>query len=322
MGQIKTSDLDTLISKIQKKSLPGAVYHVKYPAAVAQSGPSCGMYSLKWAVDYRALKTGIKGDLIPARARDVCANCGVQIRGGEDDPNDGLKKGTFEKNVVALRDGKEKKSYYCSACKDLPNKRKLIQTMRSLAKANGLSVMGELMEPSRLLRLAQLSGFNEQSSLVDVTQKKKTYAECLLESIDNGRMALLIYDINPADGGPGMNGGTKAHWCTIFGYYKEKDAANLLAVHGWGGFYDWPAADLMKSVAQMKVHPGWDLRVPAKKNAPTSEAFGKGSAPHDKQSYKKDGVAKIPALDPNKETSVNVPGTDYSKVNNQYIEFG
>jgi hypothetical protein len=119
-----------------------------------------------------------------------------------------------------------------------------------------------------------------------------------------------------------MNGGTKAHWCTIFSYYKAKDAANLLAVHGWGAFYDWPAADLMKSVSQMKVHPGWDLRVPVKKNVQTSEAFGTGLGPHNKQSYKRDGVVKIPTLDHNNEKSVDVPGMDYSKVNNQYIEFG
>ncbi len=323
MGAISTSDLNRLIGGIKDKSLPGAIYHEKYPPAVGQSGPSCGMYSLKWAIDYRALKTGIKGELLPARARDVCANCGIQLRGGEDWAQYGLKKDTFESSATALRaDGKEKKSYYCDKCKDLPDKRKLIKTMRSLAKANGLSVMGELMEPSRLLKLAQLSGFTEQASLIDVTQAKKTYEECLKSSIDGGKMALLIYDIDPKNGGPGANGGTKAHWCTIFGYYKEKDAVHLLAVHGWGAFYDWPADELMKSVAQMKVHPGWDLRVPATKTVQTNEAFGQGLNPHNKQSYKKDGATKIPALDTNKEKSITVPGMDYSKVNNQYVEFG
>ena len=325
MGQITTSDLNALIIKFKDKSLAGAIYHDKYPSALAQSGPSCGVYSLKWAIDYRALKTGVKGEIIPARARDVCANCGIQLRGGIDD-YDGLKKDSFECIVVAVRaDGKEKKSYYCVKCKDLPDKRKLIKTMRSLAKANGLSVMGELMEPDRLLKLAQLSGFAEQASLVDVGKSKKNYEECWKESIDKGKMALLIYDINPQDGGPGTNAGTKAHWCTIFGYYKQKDdkeGIHLLAVHGWGGFYDWLASDLRKSIEQMKVHPGWDLRVPVTKTVKTSDGFGAGAVPPDKNSYKKGGLATIPALDTSKEKSVDVPGTDYSKVNTQYVEFG
>jgi hypothetical protein len=323
MGKITTSELNTLIGKIKDKSLPGAIYHDKYPLALGQSGPSCGVYSLKWAIDYRSLKTGIKGELLPARARDVCANCGIELRGGEDNPRSGLKKDTFGQNVTAIRaDGKEKKSYYCDTCKNLPNKRKLIKSMRSLAKANNLSVMGELMEPSRLLKLAQLSGFAEQATLIDVSEGKKPYEECLKASIDGGKMALLIYDINPQTGGPGLNAGTKAHWCTVFGYYKDKDALHLLVVHGWGAFYDWPADELMKSVAQMKLHPGWDLRVPTTKTVNANESFKGGAVPRGKESFKLDGLTKVRDLDADREKSVDVPGMDYSKVNSQFVEFG
>ena len=115
--------------------------------------------------------------------------------------------------------------------------------MRSLAKANGLLVKGEPREPSRLLKLAQLSGFAEQASLVDIGHLKKDYQERWKGSLDKGKMALVIYDINPKGGGPGMNAGKKASWRAIFGYYQEKDGIDLLAVNGRGGSYNWTAFD-------------------------------------------------------------------------------
>jgi hypothetical protein len=199
--------------------------------------------------------------------------------------------------------------------------------MRSLAKANGLSVMGELMEPPKLLKLAELSGFKAQTSLVDVAKSGKDYDQCLIGTLDSGYMALLIYDINPANGGPGSNGGTKAHWCVVFGYYTEKGKTagagtnHVLVVHGWGKFFDWGMDDLMKSVAQMKVHPGWDLRMPATKTVTPTQSFKASAAPSGKPAYKKDGVVVIPPLQKD-QLQVNVPGTDYANWNKQYIEFG
>jgi hypothetical protein len=215
MGEISVGQLSQLIGEIKSGTLKGKYYHEKYPPATTQSGPTCGMYSLKWALDYRCLKTGVKGDLLPARARDNCANCGAELRD--------LTEDIFLKDVTAERNASGKKFYYCKACASLPNRQQVFtKTMRSLAKADGLSVMGELMEPPKLLKLAELSGFKTQSSLVDVAKSGKDYDQCLIDTLDSGKMALLIYDINPADGGPGSNGGTKAHWCVVFGYYTEK----------------------------------------------------------------------------------------------------
>jgi hypothetical protein len=320
MGEINTGQLSQLISEIKSGVLKGKFYHEKYPPATTQSGPTCGMYSLKWAMDYRALKTGVKGELVPARARDNCANCGAELRD--------LTEDIFQKDVRTVRDGSGKKFYYCDTCASLPDgKQVFTKTMRSLAKADGLSVMGELMEPPKLLKLAEMSGFKTHTSLVDVTKAGKGYDQCLIDTLDAGKMALLIYDINPADGGPGSNGGTKAHWCVVFGYYAEKGkmpgagADHVLAVHGWGQFFDWTMDELMKSVAQMKVHPGWDLRVPAVKTATATQSFGAFDAPSEKPSYKKDGVAVIPPVQKD-ERQVNVPGTDYANWNKQYIAFG
>lgn len=316
MPEIRSSTLDEIIKKIKQKDLEGAVYYEKYPPASYQSGPSCGIYSLKWAIDYRAIKTGKRGELLPARARDVCANCGAEIR------QQGADR--FATDVVAIREGQgEKKFYYCAVCAALPErKRGVAKTMRSLAKANGLSIMGELMEPPKLLQLAELSGFRDEASLIDVAKKGKSYDECLKQILEAGKMALLIYDINPANGGPGKNGGTKAHWCVVFGYYNEKaKPLHLLAVHGWGKFYDWEMSELLSCLDQMKVHPGWDLRVPTQKNALDRREFVQNDPPSSKKSYKRDGVTVIPPLDKN-EASVNVPGTDYTNFNKQFISFG
>jgi hypothetical protein len=277
------------------------------------------MYSLKWAVDYRALKTGIKSGLIPARARDVCANCGAELRDFSED--------VFRRDVVAMRGAPgDKKFYYCAVCADLPSrKQQFVATMRSLAKAQKLSVMGELMEPPKLLKLAELSGFRDHASLVDVAKSGGTYGKCLQDTLISGKMALLIYDINPQTGGPGTNGGTKAHWCTIFGYYADKGvpaAANkvhLLAVHGWANFYDWDMTGLLSSVEQMKVHPGWDLRVPVAKTPKLN--FSSGAAPAGKLSFKRDGVTTIPPVTAEAK-QVGVPGTDYANWNKQFIAFG
>jgi hypothetical protein len=314
--EITPTQLNKLISDIMNKTLTGTVYHDKYPVAREQSGPSCGVYSLKWAIDYRALKTGEKGELIPARARDICANCGAEIRGlGGDKFNVAAK-------AIREKDG-EKKSYYCMTCESLPDKRKLVQTMRSLAKANKLSVMGELMEPGRLLELARLSGFKDQASLVDANTKKKTYEACVVETLDAGKMALLIYDINPQTGGPGTNGGTKAHWCVLFGYYTKADGLHVLAAHGWAKYYDWPLADLVKCVEQMKVHPGWDLHAPLTSSVEQSKDFAKDAKPRQTDPFKRDGSrGVIPAVDTTKNKLVDVPGMDYSTVNSQFIEFG
>lgn len=320
MPEIDTGELDKLISEIASAVLTGKVYHKNYPPATSQSGPTCGMYSLKWAIDYRTLKTGVKGELLPARARDVCANCGTEIRALDDD--------YFVMDVSTAKSPSGKKFYYCDACLGLPDrKQQVVKTMRNMAKVQGLSVMGELMEPPKLLKLAELSGFHEHTALVDVGKLGKAYEQCLKDTLDSGKMALLIYDIDPSTGGPGHNGGTKAHWCTVFGYYHEKGkpAGNgplhLLAVHGWGHFYDWTADELMKSVGQMKIHPGWDLHVPVAKAVTVSHQFSGGDAPHDKNAYKKDGVAVIPQV-PAQHKSVTVPGTDYSNWNRQFIAFG
>jgi hypothetical protein len=315
MAEITPIQLNKLIADIMDSTLPGKVYHDKYPVARQQSGPSCGVYSLKWAIDYRALKTGAKGALIPARARDVCANCGAEIRG--------LGGDIFNVPAKAVRENEsEKKSYYCKTCESLPDKRKLVQTMRSLAKANKLSVMGELMEPGSLLGLAQLSGFSGQASLVDAKTKHKTYETCLIETLESGKMALLIYDINPQTGGPGMNGGTKAHWCVLFGYYKKSVVTHVLAVHGWASYYDWDLALLVKSVEQMKVHPGWDLHAPLASSVGQNKDFAKDSKPRQTDPFKRDGSRVIPAVDASKNKLVDVPGMDYSKVSSQFIEFG
>ena len=77
----------------------------------------------------------------------------------------------------------------------------------------------------------------------------------------------------------------------------------------------------MKSVAQMKVHPGWDLRVPVTKTATATQSFSASNAPLGKMAYKKDGVVVIPPV-PNNQRQVNVPGTDYANWNKQYIAFG
>ena len=103
--EINLATLNDLVGKIKQGALLGAVYHEKYPPASYQSGPSCGMYSLKWAVDYRAMKTGVKGELLPARARDVCANCGTGLRGG-------LDEDIFEQDAVALRTALDQKKFY------------------------------------------------------------------------------------------------------------------------------------------------------------------------------------------------------------------
>jgi len=272
------------------------------------------MYSLKWAVDYRALKTGVKGELLPARARDVCANCGTGLRGG-------LDEDIFEQDAVALRTALDKKKfYYCSVCAQLPEgKRKTVQTMRNLAKAAGLSVMGELMEPPKLLKLAELSGFKDHASLVDVAKTGGNYEKSLKETLDSGKMALLIYDIDPDTGGPGSNKGTKAHWCTIFGYYTVANKPHVLAVHGWGKFYDWELSDLLTCLEQMKVHPGWDLRVSTVKTPYLMLDFEADDAPGDKPSFKRD--KPVPPLAPGTK-SVNVAGTDYANWNKQFVAFG
>jgi hypothetical protein len=79
--------------------------------------------------------------------------------------------------------------------------------------------------------------------------------------------------------------------------------------------------DLMKSVAQMKVHPGWDLRMPATKTVMPTQSFNALDAPKQKDAYKRDGATVIPPV-PKDQRQVNVAGTDYANWNKQYIAFG
>ena len=313
MPGISGDAMDKLVEEISTGEKTGAVYYSQFPDVKKQSGSTCGMYALKWAIEYRSMKTGEKAELLPARARDVCANCGTELRIQNVDK--------FQWDTSALRDDpKAKKSYYCIACVNHPGKRKMVRTMRSIAKANGLSVMGELMEPVRLLELAQKSGFSGQAKLIDAGVLGAPFESCLLRSLDSGKMALLIFDVDLQTGDPGTNAGNSAHWCVVFGYYNAADGIHLLAVHGWAGYFNWLLADLVNSMRQMKVHPGWDLDVPVNKVGLLDQAFAQDAVPSGKTSHLRGGPAP-PAVNPANKR-VDVPGMDYTRVNQQFVEFG
>jgi hypothetical protein len=174
------------------------------------------------------------------------------------DPNSRVK--SFNQDVAkTTATGSAKKLYLCRACSQLPTSQHHLlfqQTLRQLAKAEGISAIGELMDADETAAFMRKNGLN-----ATVKSPASGYGQELVKILDAGGLALIPYDVDASTGDPGMNGGKKPHWAVSFGYFNMNTAAKagalfFLTTHGWGNFYYWSDGTLESSVGQMDAYPG------------------------------------------------------------------
>ncbi len=104
-----------------------------------------------------------------------------------------------------------------------------------VAKAEGFTALGEMFTARQLAKTAERFGY------VATTHEDATL-EDLYRVLDAGHPAIVAFDVD-YNGNPTDNGGDRAHYAVIQGYFDDASGRVLIARHGWGVQEDhaWPA---------------------------------------------------------------------------------
>lgn len=114
------------------------------------------------------------------------------------------------------------------------------------AQAAGFTALGEMFTARQLGQTAAHFGYT--ASVHEDATLEKLYAV-----LDRGRPAIVAFDVD-RNGNPTDEGGQRAHYAVIEGYFDEGGERFLVAKHGWGVQKDhvWRADDFDKSWKALK----------------------------------------------------------------------
>lgn len=110
-----------------------------------------------------------------------------------------------------------------------------------VAQAAGFTSQGEMFTATQLASTAKHFGYTAS------THEHATLAD-LYRVLDAGHPAIVGFDVD-YNGNPTDQGGERAHYAVIQGYFDEGGERYLVARHGWGVQKDhvWKASDFDKS---------------------------------------------------------------------------
>jgi ankyrin repeat protein len=132
------------------------------------------------------------------------------------------------------------------------------RSLRSEARKNGFSEIGEIFSVNDIKSLAETFGFNDCQVITskdckDLKEKGK-YTERLLLELKSGNSLIVPVDVttdkNRVDGFPGKQKGECSHWALAWGYIYKDNQYHLLVTQ-WGKHYLWSCEDLEASHANM-----------------------------------------------------------------------
>jgi hypothetical protein len=125
-----------------------------------------------------------------------------------------------------------------------------VTSLRSLGKAVGSLTMpdsgqmstGGVFDAQQLAEVAKAADFAAKVYSPGTHDK---FLKALCTIIDRDIPPIVAFDVEKGD--PVQSGGQHSHWGVIIGYYRDKDVLHLLATHGHGKYYSWPASGLADS---------------------------------------------------------------------------
>lgn len=94
------------------------------------------------------------------------------------------------------------------------------------AKALGFTALGEMFTARQLASTAEHFGYA-------ATTHEDATLEDLYRVLDAGHPAIVAFDVD-YNGNPTDNGGHRAHYAVIQGYFDDASGRRLVARHGWG----------------------------------------------------------------------------------------
>jgi hypothetical protein len=125
-----------------------------------------------------------------------------------------------------------------------------VQSLRNLGKSVGALTMAGSGQTSTggVFDAAQLAEVAKAADFVAKVFSPSThdgFLKVVCKSIDGQVPPIIAFDVEKGD--PVQSGGQNSHWGVIVGYYHDKDVLHLLATHGHGKYYTWPANSLAES---------------------------------------------------------------------------
>jgi hypothetical protein len=144
-----------------------------------------------------------------------------------------------------------------------------------VAQAKGFTSQGEMFTASQLAATARHFGY-------EATTHKSATLDDLYKVLDAGHPAIVAFDVDYNGNPTSKEGGQRAHYAVIQGYFDDNGTRYLVARHGWGVQKDhvWKASDFDASWKALQTtdyygtpgdgiipgHP--ELKEPAKMNLP------------------------------------------------------
>ncbi len=123
-------------------------------------------------------------------------------------------------------------------------------SLRSLAKREKFSEVGEIYTPEHLVALALKQGFTS-TKIVDVASE--SYVDAIKRELDSGRAPIVFFDVEAATGRPVLAKSANEHAAVCVGYFVSLQDELYFTIMHWGKPWVVHAKELAESSANLAL---------------------------------------------------------------------
>lgn len=211
---------------VAAKRANGAICSPLPAAGPPQRGPSCGFYAVGHVMQYWHARLANTAQAVPAPlpARTSMA---------------GPKPAQYDHDARTDRDRKAAQGEFTS--------------LRQVGKFLRVTVHGSVFNAANLLQVARMQGVQGQQGMYDghviTTATPGDYVSRVQALVSHDCPVIVPFDVDD-EGDPFLSTGKRAHWGTIFGWYKEAGDVFFIHYH-WGAYRYSRAADFAASTQSL-----------------------------------------------------------------------